>query len=274
MKTKTLFRIILQALLLLSVSAEPRPGFIPSTPPASKMIANYTAADVMGIIATEIDQLPADHPYVFNKLYKKGIKVNWPGAKVSTNIDTMMQIVLDAPPVAHPELPIVRQIEGAWGNVEVILYDIMDIPDSDKVDAILRTINAQTDNGKKMDATTFARSQFKNLLDQRLLALALPDLDSTHTFTELYKISEGLPRRQIQVRREAKMWILGELTSSVGMTINEAPFEVADEAAACSALKTWWTENLSLITTKCAEKKADPKRIRLNFFKTAWDVRW
>jgi hypothetical protein len=274
MKTITLSLSTMLAILLLNATAEPRPDFIPSTPPVSKAISDYTVADVLGVISTEIEQLPADHPYVVNKKYDKVIKADWPGAKISTNIDAMMQIVLDAPPVTDPQTPLADQIEGAWGNVEVFMHEIMDVPDTEKVDALLRTINAQTDNRKKSNSTIFAQSQFDKFLDPRLLALIIPKLNSARTYTELHKIAEGLPRRQLQVRREAKLLILGYLEDPVGMDINRAPFEVADEAAACAALKTWWTENLPLITAKCAEKKAQPNRIQLEFFGKPWDLRW
>jgi hypothetical protein len=42
------------------------------------------------------------------------------------------------------------------------------------------------------------------------------------------------------------------------MNVDEAPFEIADEAAGCAALKTWLTDNWAQVTVKCAETKANP----------------
>lgn len=272
MKTTFLFLVVLSAFSFFSANAESRPDFIPPTPPVSKLIANYTVADVMGIISTDVDQIPANHPFIIDKEYSKSIKKNWAGAKISTNIDVMMQIVLDAPEVAELESPLKRQINGAWANVAYFIYNIMDIPDSDKVDAILRTVNGQTDSSKKFYAINFARMQFANFLDPRLLALELPNLDDATIHTHIYRAAETRPPESYSARSLSKRIILGELSDV--MEIDRTPFEVADEAAACAALKAWWTANLPLITTKCAEKKASPNWVRRSFFGKPWDVKW
>ena len=272
MKTTLLLLTAFQTFALTSAKAEQRPDFIPPTPPVSKPITNYTVADVMGIIATEPRQLPADHPYIVNKEYSKAIKKNWPGAKVSTNIDAMMQIVLNAPPLLDIESPLKRQISGAWGNVEIFIYNIMDIPDNEKVDAILRTVNAQTDAYLKKRAINFAVSQFGNFFDPRLIALSLPDLDNATVYTSPYRIIETRPPETYEIRRVVKENIVSALSDV--FDFDETPFEVADEAAACAALKAWWEHNLQLITQKCAEKKADPKWTRQSFFGKPWDLKW
>jgi hypothetical protein len=263
------------AIMVLSYTvamAEPRPDFIPPTPPVSKQITQYTVADVMGIIATKIEQLPSNHPYVVNKKYDDEIKSNWPGAKVSSNIDAMMQIVLNAPPITDFESPLPKQISGAWANVELFIFNIMDLPDNEKVDAMLRTINAQTDADKKYDAIIFCRSRFYDFLDPRLLALEVPGLDDTSIQTDYYRAIETRPPLSETSRSFSKRVILSELSSV--FEFDRSPFEVADEAAACASLKAWWTQNYPLITTKCAEKKASPKWTRRSFFGAAWDVKW
>jgi hypothetical protein len=272
MNTTFLPSIAIMAFSYTVAVAAPRPDFIPPTPPVSKAIAQYTVADVMGIIATKIEQLPSNHPYVVNKKYDDEIKSSWPGAKISTNIDAMMQIVLNAPPPTDLESPLRKNISGAWASVEVFIYNIMDIPDNEKVDAILRTVNAQTDVFLKKRAITFAVTQFPSLLDPRLLSLYLPDLESSKVLTSHYRNIETRPPETYSVRGLAKDNILTWLDEV--FEFDRSPFEVADEAAACAALKAWWTQNYPLITTKCAEKKASPEWTRRSFFGAAWDVKW
>lgn len=266
--------ITLSSSLILASPPKPMPSFLPSTPPETKAMSAYTAADVLGIISTNADQLPLGHPYIAEKKYTAGIKASWPGAKVSTNIDVLVQIVLDAPPVTDPLLPMAKQIGDAWCNIEVILFKVMDVADTDKVDALLRVINAQADPSKRTGAKVFGWRMFDRFLDPRLLALRLDELDDATVYTEMFKASEEAPRRKSSARKDARDYFLSQLQYLLGMTIDETPFEVADEAAGCAALKEWLTTNWAQITAKCAEVKAKPDRKIPDVHSKVWDVRW
>ena len=115
-----------------------RPAFLPSTPASDKAISAYTEADVLGIILTKPNQLPANHPFLVDKKYTAGIKVNWPGAKVANTIDTLVQIALDAPMATKS-----RELQDGWDNIRFILREVIDVSDSVKVDAHSRQLRQE-----------------------------------------------------------------------------------------------------------------------------------
>jgi hypothetical protein len=67
--------------------------------------------------------------------------------------------------------------------------------------------------------------------------------------------------------------ILSHLEETLGMSVDEAPFRVTDEAAACTALKTWLAAHQAEIAAQCAAKKADPNRVIPTPFMHTWDAR-
>ena len=246
----------------------PRPAFMPSTPQATKEISTYTAADVVGAATTDSTQLPTGHAYREGG-FKKGVKSTWPGAKDATKIDTMLQIVLDAPTNSTA-----KEVSDSFANIRFVIQEVMDVSDQAKADAFVRIVAAQTDPLKTKRAKVFARQMFEELLDVRLLGYDKEALDDATDYTEQYKVSENRPRRTLVVRQEAKRSILWTLNHTLKMGIDETPFTTADEAANCAALKTWLTANWTQVANKCAEAKAAPEPRKPRVSIQAWDARW
>ncbi len=265
--------LITCALVILSARTladqpRPRPSFMPSTPPAAKAIADYTAAEVVGAVITRSSEFPDGHPYDSITSYAEITNI-WLGAKEKTNIDAMIQIVLDAPSTANDD-----ELETAFKNVRVAIQEVMDVSDADKADAFVRIVGAQTDPLKAMRAKTFAREMFGELLDPRLFAYDLELLDDATQKTEEIIIAEGVPREKYTVRDRARRSILRTLNHTLKMEIDETPFKTADEAANCAALKTWLTTNWTQVSNKCDELKVAPDRVRPTVIVQPWDARW
>ena len=193
------------ALCLQGVLANPpfpRPAFLPSTPAVAKAISAYTAADVFGVVITL--ELPAGHPYdATNKNYPTDLKIDWPGAKIPASIDTMVQIVLDAPANEH--------LDAAWDNLRYIFRKVMDVSDVEKADALVRVVAAQADPLKKARAADLATSMFLELLDPRLLAYRKEQLDDPTVVSVLTR--EERPSIKYTARREALRILPRELES-------------------------------------------------------------
>lgn len=253
--------ITLMLALSFTHAAVPRPAFYPSTPSISKATEEYTLADVLGVLSTIFDQLPANHPYMVEKKYKDWFNKKWPGAKDPTKIDELIQGILDA---ASVHLPYTNPKDDSkktsitWKNVSFMMNQVMDLKDPVKVDTLLRILAAQTDVIKKTRMRAFAAREFFVYLDPRLLALYIEMLDDATAYTEKHAMSENTSRPTSTIRRDARGRILWALNKVLDMNVDEAPFEIADEAAGCVALKTWLTDNWAQVVAKCAETKADP----------------
>lgn len=244
---------------------DPRPAFLPSTPPGTKAVATYSAADVLGTVVTDSSQIPAGHAYREGK-FDSGVKTKWPGAKIGTEIDVIVQIILDAPPATAE-----RDLDSAWGNMRYILRVVFDVTAQAKADALVRIVGAQTDPLKKSRAATFAASLFEELLDPRLLAMEKDRLDDA-TVVDVLREEIG-PVIKFTARGKARYRILDAI-KEIGIVVDAAPFETADEAASCAALKDWLTAHSTLITTKCNEAKAKPDRELPSVIVRPWDARW
>jgi hypothetical protein len=244
----------------------PRPAFMPSTPSAAKTVATYSPSELVGAVVTL--ELPNGHPFG-SVLNLETLKSTWPGAKDATKIDTMLQIVLDAPANSTA-----KEVSDSFANIRFVIQEVMDVSDQTKADAFIRIVAAQTDPLKIKRAKGFARQMFEELLDVRLLAYDKEALDDATEYTEQYKISENRPRRTLVVRQEAKRSILWTLNHTLKMGVDETPFTTADEAANCAALKTWLTANWTQVANKCAEAKAAPEPRKPRVSVQAWDARW
>lgn len=253
----------------------PRPAFFPSTPPTTKPIANYTAADVFGVTVTIPEQLPAGHPYAADKKYDARLKTGWPGAKNLESIDALVQIALDAPAITkirgRGEAKAWRALNDAWCNISYILREVMDVPESSKADALVRIVATQSDPMKKARAAEFASSMFPEFLDPRLLAYQKAQLDSPEVISFLRM--EESPSIQYTARATARRMILIEL-KNLGLSLDTSLFETSDESSGCAALKAWLTANWPQITTKCAEAKAKPDRKLPTVSVWSCDARW
>jgi hypothetical protein len=250
----------------------PRPSYMPSTPSGEKAIANYSAADVLGCIITEPSQIPAGHPYR-EQNFEKGIRASWPGAKIPTQIDSMLQIILDAPgdiPQSGREEQISRELD----NMDNILRNVFDLSPESKADALVRVAGKQTDPVKKMRAINFASSFFWEFLDSRLLMMGKDLLDDSTVVSNLL-ITETKWQKTTR-RGMAQGWILNNL-NAIGLTVDSKPSLFTDdkfEATRCAALKSWVTANSDLIANKCTEARNKPNRELSILSRHYWDVRW
>lgn len=275
---KTPYAAIILAATAALVSAvelitpgEPRPlpEFVPSAPHADKALVDYTPSDVIGCISTA--RLPAGHKYDDGTQDEEGLKAGWPGAKVATSIDTLINIALGAPSGDEG----MRHLESVFDNIAYILEKAMDVTDTAKADAIVRVVNAQTDATKVSRAKWFGFRMFPRLLDPRLLAYETARLDDATVIGDMVseRSDNTLRHRTVTARGVARNNILSHLEETLGMSVDEAPFRVADEAAACAALKTWLAAHQTEIAAQCAAKMADPNRVIPTPFVHTWDAR-
>ncbi|MEI7911633.1 MAG: hypothetical protein WCK77_18525 [Verrucomicrobiota bacterium] len=128
---------------LLAAALPQLPAFIPAAPDKTKALASYTAADVFSCVATA--ELPKGHPV--EEILTVGplrFKAGWPGARDGTQIDAMLNLVLDATTPATKD-----DARKALQDVRFILYSVMDLADTAEADAIVRVAQQQTDPLKK-----------------------------------------------------------------------------------------------------------------------------
>ena len=269
MKATPIFIIISLTAVGYLNAAEPRPlpAYLPAAPSKDKSIADYTPAEVMGCIST--GHLPPGHKFYEGKLYAAGLKAKWPGAKDATKIDPMIQFALDAP-VNTDE----GELQTVFDNLRYTIRKVMDVSETAKADALVRVVAAQTDALKLARAKSFAAGMFEELLDPRLLEFEREGLDDATVVGDMVREGvSGILHHIVTARAVSRNNILLHLERTLGMTIDESPFRIEDEAAGCAALKTWLTANWAQITAKCAEKLADPNRKLKNLTKSTWDAR-
>lgn len=263
----------LLAVLIISISSpsradqpRPRPSFMPSTPVATKAIAAYTAAELLGAVVTR--EFPANHPFD-SVTDLAALKSVWPGAKDAAQIDVMLQIVLDAQADIDD-----TEILKAFENTRYVIQEVMDVTDKDKADAFVRVVASQSVPAKVKRAKLFSNMMFNELLDPRLLEYDIGSLADTAEYIDEFIVAEGVPKRKSSIQSEAKRSLLWTINHTLKMGIDETPFRTADEAANCMALKTWLTENWTQISNKCVILKSDPKRVKPTVNIQAWDARW
>lgn len=241
---------------------------MPSTPVSTKLVSSYTTSDVVGAIVTKSEKIPQGHKYRDGQ-FIKGIKANWPSTKDKTKIDEMVQIVLDAPANCKE-----NELSESFNNVRFVIQEVMEVSDSDKADAFIRIVGAQTNPIKVKRAKKFASEMFKELLDARLLAYEKEALDDATEYTEEHAIAEGKPRRTTSTRLDAKLSLMWTLKNWLKVSINAAQFETTDETENCALLKTWLTNNWTLVENACTQIKSDPARPRHKVSISPWDARW
>ena len=253
--------------ILNAAELRPMPAYYPSAPDKDKAIADYTPSDVLGCIGTI--QLPEGHKFLEGKQYEAGLKANWAGAKDATKIDAMLQLVLDAPSTIEW-----GELNGGFTNVCYAMREVMDVTAVVKADALVRVVVAQTDPLKTVRAKTFAAGLFEEFLDPRLLAYEKERLDDATVVGDMVREGDsGNIHDIVTARRDSRDIILLYLERTLGMTVDETPFRIEDEAAGCAALKAWLTAHWTEISTKCAEKAAVPNRQLPTVFSAQWDAR-
>ena len=264
-KTSILTAFAFGSFTLLCV-AYPRPSFVPSTPHSDKNVNTYSAAELYGAIVTS--DLPNNHK--FNDVVKlESLKSCWPEAKEPTKIDEMVQIILDAPATTKS-----HELDIAFENIIFVMQKVMAVSDTEKADAFVRIVAAQTEPLKIKRARKYASRMFYWLYDARLLNYRKEDLDDATEYTEEHTMAEGTPRRKSSIRADARMSLLSTLRETLKINIDQTPFTTPDEAGNCAALKAWLTANWTQVVNKCAEVKADPETIFSETSFSPWDARW
>jgi hypothetical protein len=223
---------------------------------------------MLGAVITSSEDIPPDHKYKLGD-YVKGIKLLWPGVKDATKIDEMVKIVLDAPATTK-----IHELDIVFENIMYIVLDVMTVSDTERADAFVRIVAAQTEPLKIKRAKKYASRMFYWLYDARLLVYEKEDLDDATEYTEEHTMAEGTPRRKSSIRADARMSLLSTLRETLKINIDQTPFTTSDEAANCAALKAWLTANWTQVVNKCAEVKADPETIFSETSFSPWDARW
>jgi len=252
-------------------AARQLPDYLPSAPSEQKAIADYTVADVVGVVFTSQNKLPNGHPFSGNKT-KKDLKVEWPGSTNSNNIDQFLSCLLLTPNI--------KDEKTVRGNMYWILHEIMNVSDADKVAAIIRVHAAQVDVAKKRKIALLAGEVFPYLIDVNLLALLRDLLDDDFVIMQVRLMSDlpgGGGERTITVRGEVvrlcKKFILsGNMLNYTTVPSDSSQLNKGSrtEAEYCSSVKNWMVSNWSAITAKANEVKMNQnrkyKRPRLRVF--------
>lgn len=238
------------------------PDYLPTAPDADKAVANYTVADVMGVVCTRQTKLPAGHPFSGNKA-KKDLRTEWPGSTVANNIDQFLGYLLLTP---NP-----KEEKAVRTNIYWILHEVMNVTDAEKSAAIIRVHNAQTDIAKKRKIAWFAAESFCSLMNADLLILVRNLLDDGSVLRS--SKPEGLEPRVTtmrgEVRRKCLQFILHKNYLHMEPDLRPDDYPHINrggrtEQEYCSAMKEWMIGNWALITAKVAQAKANPDRPRGN----------
>ncbi len=229
----------------------PLPVFIPNAPDKNKAVSSYNAVDVFSTVVT--CYRPEGHP--IENIYTKGaakLKSEWSGAKDSTQIDAMLNLVLGAATVANRD-----DVWKSLLDIRFIIYSVMDLTDLAKADAICRIADQQTDTFKRRIMAEFASKIYTDLYDPRLL---IYELDYIDDLTEKVHppMHEGLPRTFSTVGNG--IWnTVSRALGQIGFDPNSTPTLTSDLAASKASFKAWMTTHLSEATLKCNAYKASPE---------------
>ena len=263
MKTKLLLFIAF-TIVSASASEPPRPPFLPPVPSVAKPVATYSAADLLGVACTSSEAISVGHPFLLYVRDWLRLKVDWPGAQNSASIESLIQILVDAPEEEWSE--------DVWLNVQAIIRNVMAVDDNAKVTAVLRVVDGQSKPEKGHVALRCAKFLFDELLDTRLLRAMASELDEVTSYTPKYSPIEGMAPKTRTYRWYARYSILDKLKGTLRMDIDKDAFRLAEEAAGCAALKDWLNAHWAEIEAKCAEKKADPNRRLPPLVLTSWGL--
>ena len=264
-----LIQLMMAAVLLGGpVSASPY-DTMPQIPLPEKKIADYTAQDIVGCVFGRNSAQPKEHPLRVKNPWAK-LKAEWPGAKVATNVDVILEYILLA------EKPVDDYNIG--DGIYWILDEVMDVPNSEKAAAFARVYAAQTEQVKKRKVAFLGKLLFPYLADERVFAPFKDMLDDI-TIYEVRKIGESGKKDYITVRHVAFYEIYGYLydgdllrvgfpegqylmdaTVLNGLRIND---DKSNETEQCAFMKTWLTAHWQDVVAKCAEARAKPDADRI-----------
>jgi hypothetical protein len=233
-----------------SAAQPPLPAFIPHAPDKTKDLASYTASDVFSCVATA--ELPKGHP--IEEILTVGplrLKAGWPGARDGTQIDAILNLVLDATTPATKD-----DARKALQDVRFVLHFVMDLADTAKADAIIRVAQQQTDPLKKRLMANLAADLFRELYDPRLLVFNLDFVDDATKFISPPR-SEG--RHQEAMIAGDLIWSeVSQALEDVGFDSESLPSPTSDRAASKAAFKAWMTAHMAEASQKCEAYKARP----------------
>ena len=257
---------LLLTTLTATLCAHPR-DHLPPPASLSKNISDYTVQDILGGAFTSKITLPEGHP--FKNVSKsvedvKKIKTEWSGAKIATNVDTILTFII------HTETR--DQERYASNNIYWLIHEIMDVPASDKAAAFVRVYEAQTDAVKKRKVAFMAEKLFPYLADERLLLPLKDMLDDTSVY-QVHRAegAEDIP----ESTRNAARNLIGRILQNKNLLSSGYPeakyiLSAADQAAiygvdvseatSCALLKTWLTNHWQEITNQAAIARAKQNR--------------
>jgi len=265
--------LLFAAAMLASFGSATADIGMPPVPPPEKQVKDYTAENIVGCLFGVNKEQPQEHPLRVKDAVAK-LKAEWPGAKVASNVDTIIGYILLADSPARDQ--------GVGDGVYWIIKNVMDVPNSDKAAAYARIYAAQTTPENKRKVAFLARFLFPYLVDERVLAPLIDMLDDD----SVYQVRIWGEERKEKVYTTVRSIANGEICRflrdhdllSVGLPENQYFLSDADlqhtelgsgrrtleddakESAGCGFLKTWLTNHWQQVVAKCVEARAKPNR--------------
>lgn len=261
--------VILHLIIFLSLKnafASPS-DYIPNPALGGKKLEDYTVNDVIGGTFASKGKLDDSHP--FRKINDsietvQEVKLKWPGAKQASNLDAIYSLIV------HTEN--LDQERYVSMGIYWLIYHIMDVPNSDKVDAFIRVYQAQNEPLKKRKVAFLVQELFPYLADERML-LSLKDMLDDNSTYRLDK-AEGIEPKVDTTRRFTKQiftkLLSGKNLLSYGYPEGEIIVSRADralfsernlsESDSCGLYKKWLTDNWQLIAAQCKKLRDDTER--------------
>ncbi|MCF7676124.1 MAG: hypothetical protein K9M97_12315 [Akkermansiaceae bacterium] len=259
---KTFQSLILGLVLLPGTLLATPYDNMPQIPGPEKEIADYTPHDIMGCYFGKNKAQPKEHPLRVKEPDAK-LKAEWPGAKISSNVDVIIGYILlaDSP----------RSDEAISDVIYSILWRVMDVPKSEIAAAFARVYAEQTEQTARRKVAFLGRYLFPWLADERVLAPLRDMLDDASLY-QLRSVGEESPKERISVQNRAYFEIYGYIHNSsllqLGMPddqylmseadIQATNIEVVDLGTACQRMKAWLDAHWTEVTAKCAEVRAKP----------------
>ena len=261
-------KVFIQLFTLLYCSiwvsaADPLPQYIPSAPDANKNVSNYTVADVVGCVFTSKKELANGHPFAMGGLDKDALKTQWPGAQNANNIDLFLNYLVLVE--NRKDEKVIR------GNIYWLIHEVMDVPNTSKVDAIMRVYNAQNNVTKKRTIAMFAAEVFPYLVDIQLLSLVKGLLSDDSVLRKVRLMIDQPNKKEavFTVRRTVRPLCLRFIIDPniLNMKPDLQPSDYPQinrgektEQEYCDSMQNWMTNNWSAITAKANVAKANQNR--------------
>lgn len=192
------------------------------------------------------------------------VKLKWPGAKQANNLDAIYSLILHA-----ENLDQERYVSM---GIYWLIYHIMDVPNSDKVDAFISVYQAQNEPLKKRKVALLVQELFPYLADERML-LSLKDMlddNSTYRLDKAEGIEPVIYTTRRFTRQTFNIFLSKKNLLSYGYPDGEKVISRADrallydenlsESDSCGLYKKWLTDNWQLIAAQCKKLRDDTER--------------